>query len=81
MPSISFGRFGRVVCETETHKRSFSLINASTSEVLPAPDGAETMISSPLELSLLNVLYLLAHLLDKYFHFYCAASRLDYDGF
>ena len=81
MPSSSFGRFGRVVWETETQSRLFSLTNASTSEVLPAPDGAETMNSSPLAFGLFNVLYLLAHLLDEDFHRYSAAGRLDYNRF
>jgi len=69
------------VWETDTQRRLFSLTNASTSEVLPAPDGAETMKSSPFPIRLLNVLDLLAHLLNEHFHLNGGASRLNHNGF
>jgi hypothetical protein len=47
MPSVSPGRMSRVVCETETSKLGVLSNNAFTSDVLPAPLGAEITYSWP----------------------------------
>ena len=39
-PSVSFGRWLRVVCETDRRNCGSCASSARTSEVLPAPDGA-----------------------------------------
>src|SRR5215208_3270417 len=47
MPSRSPGRIGRVVYETENSRAGNSVRRRRVSVVLPAPDGDETMTSTP----------------------------------
>jgi len=77
MPSRSPGRIWRVVCDTDSAESGILSTKARASEVLPAPDGADRMIERSLGCGcesgfdlperLLNVLNLLAHLLDQDF--------------
>src|SRR5262245_42285492 len=61
-PSFSPSRGARVVYEMESRMFASRLSSASTRLVFPAPDGATTTKTFPL----LNVLDLLAHLLDQH---------------
>ena len=72
MPSVSPGRCGRVVCDTDTSTRGSCSTSALISEVFPAPLGAEIISNCPRDgftPYLLNILDLLAHLLYQHFKF------------
>src|SRR5882762_2773333 len=69
MPSRSPGRAARDVYERDMQRLGITWTSRSTSVVLPVPDGADTMKSSPrlageTGARLFDILHLLAHLLE-----------------
>src|SRR5579872_2460629 len=68
-PSCSPGRGSRVVADTESTSPPFSAIKRRESDVLPAPDGLETISINPRRDASLDILHLLAQLIDRRLEF------------
>src|SRR4051812_9579194 len=77
-PFCSPGRGERVVYEMDSLSEGSSFKTALMSELLPAPEGA--VMTNSLPLPLLNVLHLLAHLLDQQLQFERAIRDLRAGG-
>src|SRR3954469_1958635 len=76
-PCCSPCRGARVVYEIERWMFGSRLSSSFTSEVLPAPEGATT--TNRLPLASLNVLHLLAHLLDEHLELHRDARHVVRD--